>query len=149
MQEFLYLMQFRGRAVQTGRNPDTFHLRTFGESCTITTTIDEEGIRCALQPVVNGRAVCTTDVEMRGEAAFVESGVIEFGAGGHRLHIRSVREGHIGQSANPRLQSGSVTYEVERGEGQFQGATGLITSNFLVDEAGEVTEFHCAVLQVR
>jgi len=39
-------------------------------------------------------------------------------------------------------------WKVDRGEGQFTGATGLITSNFVVSPEGEVTDHHCGVLFV-
>jgi hypothetical protein len=37
---------------------------------------------------------------------------------------------------------------VAGGEGQFAGATGLITSNFFVGENGEVTDHHFGVIFV-
>jgi len=42
-----------------------------------------------------------------------------------------------------------VTWKVDRGEGQFEGASGLITSNFTVSDTGEVVDHHCGVLFVR
>jgi hypothetical protein len=42
-----------------------------------------------------------------------------------------------------------VIWKVERGEGQFAGATGLITSNFFVSSTGEVTDNHFGVLFVK
>jgi hypothetical protein len=35
---------------------------------------------------------------------------------------------------------------VDSGEGQFQGATGYITSNFLVSDQGEVTDYHFGLI---
>jgi hypothetical protein len=42
-----------------------------------------------------------------------------------------------------------VIWRVEGGEGQFAGASGLITSNFTIDEAGEVTDNHFGVIFVK
>jgi len=42
-----------------------------------------------------------------------------------------------------------VIWKVERGEGQFEGASGLITSNFFVSTTGEVTDNHFGVIFVR
>ena len=56
---------------------------------------------------------------------------------------------HLGGSADPKLKHGSVMWKIDRGEGQFSGATGLITSNFFVGEKGEVTDHHFGVLFVR
>jgi hypothetical protein len=41
-----------------------------------------------------------------------------------------------------------VPWHVDRGEGQFAGASGLITSNFFVSATGEVTDHHFGVLCV-
>ena len=37
-------------------------------------------------------------------------------------------------------------WRVEGGEGQFAGASGLITSNFLVEKSGELIDHHVGVL---
>ena len=37
-------------------------------------------------------------------------------------------------------------WQVEGGEGQFDGAQGLITSNFTISDAGEVTDHHMGVI---
>jgi hypothetical protein len=41
-----------------------------------------------------------------------------------------------------------VMWQVESGEGQFTGAQGLITSNFIISDAGEVTDYHMGVIFV-
>ena len=41
-----------------------------------------------------------------------------------------------------------MTWHVDSGEGQFAGASGLITANFFVSATGEVTAHHCGVLSV-
>jgi len=60
-----------------------------------------------------------------------------------------VGQGQIGGSADPKLKSGTVTWRVDSGEGQFAGASGFITSNFLIGEAGELTDNHFGVLFVK
>ncbi len=62
------------------------------------------------------------------------------------MHFSTVGEGHLGPSADPQLQHGSVMWKIDRGEGQFEGATGLVTSNFFVGDAGEVTDHHFGVI---
>ena len=39
-------------------------------------------------------------------------------------------------------------WQVDSGEGQFAGASGLITSNFTVGEAGEVVDHHVGLIFV-
>jgi hypothetical protein len=52
----------------------------------------------------------------------------------------------MGPSADARYSAGAVTWKVEGGEGQFEGASGYITSNFMVTEDGEVTDYQFGVI---
>jgi hypothetical protein len=88
-------------------------------------------------------------VTFTGETAFLEEGILTLGDTPHRLSFSTVGQGYLGPSADPQLKHGSVIWKVERGEGQFAGATGLITSNFFVSSTGEVTDNHCGVLFVK
>ncbi len=40
-------------------------------------------------------------------------------------------------------------WKVDEGEGQFAGASGLITSNFFVSETEDVTDHHFGVIFVQ
>ncbi len=64
------------------------------------------------------------------------------------MRFGTVGQGYLAPSADPRLKHGSVVWRVESGEGQFAGASGLITSNFTVSEAGEVIDNHFGVILV-
>ena len=68
---------------------------------------------------------------------------------GHRLQFSTVGEGYLGPSAHPGVQHGTVMWRVEGGTGQFDGAQGLITSNFTVGAEGEVVDHHLGLLWVR
>ena len=83
-----------------------------------------------------------------GEAGFKETGLITFGEGEHQLRFSTIGQGYIGPSAEPHLKQGAVMWQVESGEGQFKGAQGLITSNFIISDAGEVTDHHTGVIFV-
>jgi hypothetical protein len=65
-----------------------------------------------------------------------------------RLFFSTVGQGSLGPSAAPGLKQGAVTWQIDRGEGQLAGASGLITSNFFVSATGEVTDHHFVVLWV-
>ena len=56
--------------------------------------------------------------------SFAESGSIRFGDGHHALRFSTVGQGYLAASADPELRHGTVTWRVESGEGQFEGATG-------------------------
>jgi hypothetical protein len=70
---------------------------------------------------------------------FREHGTIVF-APESELHFRTLGTGHLAPSPNPRLRHGTVTWELDGGSGRFAGASGRITSNFTVTDAGEVAD---------
>jgi hypothetical protein len=148
MHQLMYIMQFKGYAAPVGASPHVLTAITIASSCTITTAVGAEGVDGTLQPMGGGKAAFASEVTFRGETAFQESGSITFRAGGHRLAFSTVGEGYLGPSAAPRLKQGAVTWQVDGGEGQFAGASGLITSNFFVSATGEVTDHHFGVLFV-
>lgn len=85
-------------------------------------------------------------LSITGESSFQESGAIRFGQG-HRLRFSTVGQGYMGPTPDPKLRAGTVTWRVDGGEGQFDGATGLITSNFTFNpETGEVVDNHFGVI---
>ena len=55
----------------------------------------------------------------------------------------------MGQSPDPALKQGTVTWTVEGGQGQFDGAAGTITSNFTLNEAGDVNDCHLGIIYLR
>jgi hypothetical protein len=142
-------MQFKGRAVPANDAGTVLKATTTAPSCTITTLVGTKGVTGSLQPTGGGQAQCESQVTFTGETAFQEEGFITFGETRHRLYFSTVGQGYIGSSADPHLKQGAVIWKVERGEGQFAGATGLITSNFSVSSTGEVTDNHCGVLFVK
>jgi hypothetical protein len=92
--------------------------------------VEATGVSGSFQPTSGGQASFESQVTFTGETSFQEVGSITFRDSGHRLYFSTVGQGYIGPSADPQLKHGSVIWKVERGEGQFAGATGLITSNF-------------------
>lgn len=148
-QQILYTMQFKGRAVPVNEAGTVLKATTTAPSCAITTVVGANGVSGSLQPTSGGQASFESQVTFTGETTFQEEGSITFGDSPHRLYFSTVGQGYIGASADPHLKHGSVMWKVERGEGQFTGATGLITSNFFVSSTGEVTDNHCGVLFVK
>jgi hypothetical protein len=63
------------------------------------------------------------------------------------LDFATFAEGFLGPSADPDLHHGSVSWRIEHGDGRFHGASGLITSNFVLrPSSGEVDERQVAVV---
>jgi hypothetical protein len=64
-----------------------------------------------------------------------------FDGGTDGIVFTTLGEGYLGPSPEEGRLQGSVIWRIEEGEGRFAGATGLITSNFLMNaETGEVAE---------
>jgi hypothetical protein len=85
--------------------------------------------------------------EFTGPATFTETGTVRLGAAGDEVDIAAVSDGTLGPSADPDLLHGAVFYRVVEGRGRLAGATGLITSNFVLHPAaGEFEERWVAVL---
>jgi hypothetical protein len=148
MKQIIYAMQFRGQA-GPGASPTMMKATTSSPSCTLTSVIGPEGVHGSVQPAAGGKASFESEVTVTGETSFQESGSIRFGDGNHRLRFSTVGEGYLGDSQEPKLKSGAVMWRVDSGEGQFAGAGGYITSNFTLDEAGNVIDNQFGVIFVK
>ncbi len=87
----------------------------------------------------NGEAVTTqSDVVMEPDG-FKEAGSIEY-AGRGKVFFETVGLGTLSPSPVADLSFGAVVWRITGGEGEFQGASGHITSNFAVTAAGEAVD---------
>jgi hypothetical protein len=81
-----------------------------------------------------------------GPGTFTETGTVRLGDG-DEIDLAAVGDGVLGPSADPDLLHGAVSYSVLEGRGRLAGATGLVTSNFLLrPAAGEFEERWVAML---
>jgi hypothetical protein len=160
MTQIIYMMQFNGQVMPVGTSPNVMKAATTATSCTMTTVIGPDGLRGTLEPTAGGYGTFesevtfvggfeSSEVTSAGEGGFKETGTITFGEEGDRLRFSTIGQGYIGPSAEPNLKHGAVMWQVDGGEGKFEGARGLITSNFSVSDAGEVTDHHVGVIFVR
>jgi hypothetical protein len=91
------------------------------------------------------RASCSNHVTYTGESTFTEVGTISFGPAPGEVDVESVQNGTIGPTADPELLAGAVMYRIVEGRGLLAGASGLITSNFVLrPAAGEYEEWQVA-----
>ena len=80
-----------------------------------------------------------------GESTFVETGRIRYDDG--ELQITTLSDGTLGPSPQPGVLHGAALYRITGGSGRFDGASGLITSNFVLHPAtGEFEERQIAVV---
>lgn len=148
MGEVLYTLQFKGAAAPANDHGTILKAKTAAKSCDIKTTVASNGVTGSITPASGGEAHFESQVTITGDTSFQEKGTITFGDG-NRIHFSTVGEGYLGPSPDAALKHGSVIWKVDRGEGRFEGASGLITSNFFVSDTGEVTDNHFGVLFVR
>jgi hypothetical protein len=87
----------------------------------------------------NGERVNFESEVMLTGATFIESGSIEYGGRG-KVRFETVGEGNLEATPHPELQWGMVRWRVTGGDGEFQGASGFITSNFTVSSSGELVD---------
>ncbi len=144
MRQITYAMRFKGQA-GPGAVPGAMSAHSTGGSCRVTTEIGAAGLNASFDAVPGGSASFESTVTLTGDSSFTETGSIGFG-GGNLFHFSTVGQGYLGSSADSALKQGSITWKLDRGEGQFEGASGLITSNFTLSETGEILDHHLGVL---
>jgi hypothetical protein len=145
MHEMIYAMRFTGQAEPVGEVGNVLKAATSAPSSTITSTVGADGLTGTLTPTHGQEATFESEVTFTGETNFQEVGTITFGQG-NRLTFSTIGSGMLAPSADPSRKHGTVMWRVDQGEGQFAGATGLITSNFFVDDHLAVTDHHFGVL---
>ena len=146
MRQMIHALQFKGQASPVEGASGVLKATTSAPSCSIRTEVGANGVRGELRPLDGGTAQFESEVTLIGDNSLMESGTITFGEGGNRLHFSTVGQGYLGPSADPKVSTGAVTWQIDEGEGQFEGATGLITSNFTVSDTGEVVDHHLGVI---
>jgi hypothetical protein len=148
MKQIIYVMQFKGTAAP-GASANVMKASTSASSSTVTTVVGKDGVQGKIESAPGGTAQFESEVTLTGGTSFLEKGTIRFGDGNNRLHFSTVEHGYLGDSADPKLKSGAVMWRVDGGEGQFAGASGYITSNFTLSDAGDVTDNQFGVIFVK
>lgn len=150
MKQVLFAMEFKGKGgTPADGSGKRFRLASRAPSCTITTAASPDGVGYKIQPTGTGGASFESLLTLTGEGTFTESGSIAFGENNHKLRFSTVGEGWIGAAAEPGTRHGAANFRVEGGEGQFEGASGLITSNFVIDPGGDFVDYLLGVISLR
>jgi hypothetical protein len=147
MKHLVFALQFKGNAGPVQGADGKLWAKTTAASQTLRTVIGNKGVEPTIESAGAGSASFESTVQMIGEGTFQESGNITYGSAG-KLTFKTVGRGILGHSPIEGLQRGAVIWEVTGGEGQFAGASGLITSNFSVGPEGQVVDNHFVQLFV-
>jgi hypothetical protein len=141
MQRITMSAEFRGEAAEPSGEPP--HTDPRATTVTIQAHSDDGS------PVGIQKASYENYASYTGPSTFTETGTIAFDEGEGELQIATVGEGTLGPSASSDVLHGAVVYRITGGAGRFEGASGLITSNFLLwPSTGQFEERQVAVVFV-
>ena len=120
MAEIVFATETRGKGVPVEGKEGTFHVECSGTG-------------------PGGESVTfESEVVMTGDG-FDEVGTITYGGRGS-LKFNTIGVGHMAPSAISGINHGTIMWSITGGDGEFSGATGLITSNFTFSEQGDVVD---------
>lgn len=148
MGQLMYVLQFTGNATPQEGSSTVFKATTSAHSSTITTSIGRNGVCGSINPAEGSDAKFESTVQFLNQENFQESGSIEFGQG-NKLLFSTVGRGLVRPSQEPGVQQGAVIWEVQSGTGEFEGASGFITSNFTLDQNGAVEDNQLGILYIK
>jgi hypothetical protein len=132
-----YALEFRGEAAAEN---DALVKRASATPCSHVTRIGDSGVESGFVYDDDGaEAFLESRLSLNGNGSFTEAGAVDFGHG-HELHLRTVDPGRLQPSADADLRHGTAVLEVVGGTGQFAGASGRISSNFVVSDTGDLTD---------
>jgi hypothetical protein len=145
VKEVVFALVFTGRAGPIAGSTATRHAKSSAPSQALSAVLGARGVQSRLEPLAGESATLESRVERSGDGTFVEDGTITYGSAG-RVSLETVGRGHVGPSPVPGWAHGGVLWSITGGDGVFAGASGLITSNFVVSAEGEVVDNHFARL---
>ncbi|MCZ7662602.1 MAG: hypothetical protein M5U22_06545 [Thermoleophilia bacterium] len=146
VRQILYAMQFKGSVTPAGEN--AVRAVTSSPSTAIRSVMGDVGLGSAIESIPGKEATLESVVQFASETSFEESGAITFGDSQHTLTFSTVGQGYLGPSPQEGVSHGGVVWRLESGTGQFEGACGLITSNFTVASDGGVVDNQFGVMYV-
>ena len=141
MTQVTYSSQFSGRFEPANDNGTVLKTKMQAEAFEI--EIENGGGRERL-----GGASIRSTVIYTGEASFQQYGTITFANNNDRLHFSTKGQGRISEDPVTKIRLGSATLRIDYGRGRFEKASGVITSNFVINDNGEVTDNQVGVVEV-
>ncbi len=140
-----YALEFRGEVAGDG---DVLVVRASATPCSHVTQIGDAGVESGfVYEDCAEEAFLQSLLSLDGNGFFAETGTVDFGHG-HELHLRTTELGRLAPSAAEELRHGTAVLEVVGGTGQFEGASGRISSNFVVSDTGDLTDNQLGVIFV-
>jgi hypothetical protein len=146
MRQLVYALRFTGRATPDAPDGSVLALSATAPGVTLVTVVGPTGLATSLEPAPGPEASFASEMTITGATSFQELGTITFGDG-HWLHFATVGSGYLAPCSIG--QQGATVWRVEGGEGQFEGARGLITAHFILSADLTVIGHHLGVIFLR
>jgi hypothetical protein len=141
-----YSLEFRGDVSEEG---GTLVKRASAPPCQHMTRLQHDGVDARfLYDDGGAEAFLEARLVLNRGGTFSETVSVDFGHG-HELRLRSIDDGRLADSADENLRHGTAILGVVGGTGQFEGATGRITSNFVVSHTGDLTDNQLGLVFLR
>lgn len=147
MRKIFYTMHFRGQTSRAKADPKVLRTTASATSSVLTTRIRDSGVQSELQASDGQLAFLDSEFCLTSPELFQGSGSITFGDDGeHVLRFSILEHGHLDTNIEPGNITGTSSWKVEGGEGQFSNARGFITSTFTITSSGEFTDYQLGLL---
>ena len=135
-----YALQFRGQAEPAGQ---VTLVAARAPSTLLVSVVDRDGPHGRFEDVGGAEAVFHATLDGDGPV----EGEVDFG-GGTTLRLRAAGRHAARPAPRPHLRHGAALLEVVGATGRLSGASGWITSNFLLSDTGDLTDTHLGLLFV-
>ena len=134
MNRIHYSTQFTGACETSDYSDGAFKTSTVAPIGSIFAEAGEDTVSVADA----GGAEIKSTMVFTGNGTFQQYGTITFEDSRDHNHFSTQGQGQIEDSADGK--QASATLKIDRGEGRFRDASGLIASDFSVDENGQVID---------
>lgn len=135
-----YALQFRGQVEPAGA---VTLVAARAPSSLLVSIVDRDGPHGRFEDVGGTDAVFRATLDGDGPL----EGEVDFGSG-TTLTVRATGRHTATPASRPYLRHGAALLEVVEGTGRLRGATGWITSNYLLSDTGDLTDTHLGLLFV-
>ena len=142
MTQVTYISQFDGRFEPANDNGTVLKTK-MRAPCQIAIDDRAKGTRQLLED-----AEIESTMIYTGETSFQQYGTITFANSNGKLYFSTKGPGRIADVPSGKVKLGSAVLQIDNGRGWFGNASGLITSNFVVNDNGEVTDSHVGIVHV-
>ena len=127
------------------KDPTLWEAHTKAPSATITTKAGSDGLETNVEPIDGHEIIFDSEAQFLTDTTLTEWGAITFGPG-HTLNFSTVGEGFMGPTRHLNTSAGCIIWKIDGGTGQFEDASGYITSNFVGNPDGTISDHQFGVI---